>query len=95
MFTGLILGTGTVRALDWEGDLCTLRVEASVASEATIGDSVAVNGCCLTVVKKEENGLAFNLLRETLDRTAFRAATVDRGNAEADMRRDRAAVSRG
>lgn len=76
MFTGLILGTGTVRALDWEGELCTLRVEAPVASGATIGESVAVNGCCLTVVKKEEDGLAFNLLRETLDRTSFRAAAI-------------------
>ncbi len=87
MFTGLILGTGTVESLASDGDLYTLTLSAPVVAEATIGDSVAVNGCCLTVVSKDADCLAFNLLRETLDRTSFRtAAPGTKVNLELSLR---------
>ncbi|MEP6822738.1 MAG: riboflavin synthase, partial [Chthoniobacterales bacterium] len=44
-----------------------------IAAEVRKGDSIAVNGCCLTVKTRRDDQLAFDLLEETLDRTNFRA----------------------
>ena len=48
----------------------TLRAP-TIASEAQLGDSVAVNGCCLTVAARQEGLLHFDLLQETLARTSL------------------------
>jgi riboflavin synthase len=69
MFTGLIESVGTVKVLDPRGnDAARLGVEAPFAAELALGESVAVNGCCLTVTGRDE-GLSFDLLVETLRRT--------------------------
>jgi len=70
MFTGLVEETGEFIALNRlsEGARLTLRAPV-VSKDARIGDSIAVNGCCLTVTENQENGLAFDLLAETLRRT--------------------------
>jgi riboflavin synthase len=70
MFTGLVEETGELIALNHspEGARLTLRAPL-VSKDARIGDSIAVNGCCLTVIENEESGLAFDLLAETLQRT--------------------------
>ena len=70
MFTGLVEETGTLLALDRSetGARLTLRAPL-VSSDAGIGDSIAINGCCLTVVAREGETLAFDLLAETLART--------------------------
>ena len=67
MFTGLIAAKGTVRALR-DG---RLRVESELAAELAPGDSVAVNGVCLTAV--EANGAAFSaqVMPETLRRSSL------------------------
>ena len=68
MFTGIVEELGAVRALDG-GRLvvgCPL-----VATDSTLGASVAVNGTCLTVVERTGDTLAFDLSGETLDRTAL------------------------
>lgn len=44
-----------------------------IAAEVKIGDSVAVNGCCLTAARQDDDLLGFDLLRETLDRTSLGA----------------------
>ena len=74
MFTGLVQEKGRVGDLRREGDLWVLAIKGdSVPREAAVGDSVAVNGCCLTVVDLPGPGtLAFHLLEETLRRTSFR-----------------------
>lgn len=72
MFTGLVEELGTVKELTrGSGNLAaTLEIEGSVvAQDAKIGDSIAVNGCCLTVVKKSNNLLTFEAGSETLSRT--------------------------
>lgn len=87
MFTGLILGTGVVESLTWDGDCALLMLHAPIVREATLGDSVAVNGCCLTIVSCDEDRVGFHLLRETLDRTSFRnAAPGTRVNLELSLR---------
>jgi len=69
MFTGLIESLGTVTALERRGDdAARLVLGASFAGELALGESVAVNGCCLTVTGKE-GGISFDLLVETLNRT--------------------------
>jgi riboflavin synthase len=70
MFTGLVEETGEFIALNRlsEGARLTLRAPL-VSKDTRIGDSIAVNGCCLTVTENQEDGLAFDLLAETLRRT--------------------------
>lgn len=70
MFTGLIEETGTVRSIEVNGVTRRLRVAVpSLAREIRIGDSIAVDGCCLTVSAHTDEELAFDLLEETLSRT--------------------------
>jgi riboflavin synthase len=68
MFTGLVESLGTVRSLERRGDAARLTLETSLAGELSLGESLAVNGCCLTVTGKED-GASFDLLLETLNRT--------------------------
>ena len=70
MFTGLVEETGTLVSLERSEVGARLIVRAPLASsDANIGDSIAINGCCLTVVVREGETLAFDLLAETLART--------------------------
>jgi len=70
MFTGLVEETGTLLAVEKSADAARLTVRAPLAaSDAKLGDSIAVNGCCLTVTVREGDALSFDLLAETLART--------------------------
>lgn len=70
MFTGLIVEMGVVTSLTGRGGGALLSLEADdVASSAETGDSISVNGVCLTVVKKREHELSFDLSDETLKST--------------------------
>ena len=70
MFTGLVEETGTLISLDRSETGARLTVRAPlVSSDTRIGDSIAINGCCLTVVVRDGETLAFDLLAETLART--------------------------
>ena len=70
MFTGLVEELGVVEQLYPVGNATDLAIKANVASaDAKIGDSIAINGCCLTVVKIAENTLTFQAGSETLSRT--------------------------
>jgi riboflavin synthase len=70
MFTGLIEETGKVLGLAENKTAWRLRVRGKqVLPGLRLGDSVAVNGCCLTVAKKNRGVLEFDLLEETLRRT--------------------------
>lgn len=66
MFTGIIEELGRVKNLSRQGKAILLTIEADNVLEGTkIGDSIAVNGCCLTVVKKLGNTLSFEMMPET------------------------------
>jgi riboflavin synthase len=70
MFTGLVEETGDLLALERSAEGARLTVRAPVVTrDVRLGDSVAVNGCCLTVTAHEGDTLAFDLLAETLART--------------------------
>ena len=67
MFTGLIEEVGTVLAPLKKGEL---QIAApKLAGKTRVGDSVAVNGCCLTVARSQGDHLAFDVLQESYDRT--------------------------
>ena len=71
MFTGLIESTGRTISLESRGEQARLTLEVPFSSVTCLGDSVAVNGCCLTVVEQSENTLAFDILTQTLDVTSL------------------------
>jgi riboflavin synthase len=90
VFTGIIEAVGTVAALEPRGSQVAVVVEApSITSGVRIGDSVAVNGACLTVTKIDGGRLHFDAVRETLDRTSLGDQRVGaRVNVERAMRAD-------
>ena len=72
MFTGIIEATGTVASLDQTPEGGRLRIRApEVARALAIANSIAVNGCCLTVVAKDKESFSSDLSGETLRKTAF------------------------
>lgn len=78
MFTGIVQETGSVRGIQRDKSGIRLVVESKVSARGVkLGDSVAVNGCCLTVVamsrKAKGTLLGFDLLEETWTRTNLKA----------------------
>jgi riboflavin synthase len=84
MFTGIVEELGTVAAVEDQGDAVRLTVEAATVLEDTRpGDSIAVNGCCLTVVEHDGRRWTADVMQETLDKTSLRGAVPgDRVNLE-------------
>ena len=78
MFTGLIQEVAKVLWIRMTDRGTQLQVAAPrLAAETRTGDSVAVNGCCLTVSSRREDQLTFDLLEETLDRTNLKQLRRD------------------
>ena len=71
MFTGLVEAIGTVLSLESKGEQARLTLEIPFAAELALGDSVAINGCCLTVADLAPDGVAFDLLAQTLRVTSL------------------------
>lgn len=69
MFTGLVEAIGEIIRVEPRQDGARLALRAPFAREVQSGDSIAVNGCCLTAVALDAHTIGFDLLRETLDRT--------------------------
>ena len=90
MFTGIVEEKGSVTACDELEGSWRYVVSAGFASDGVrLGDSVAVNGCCLTVVELGEGWLAFDVLEETRRLTNLRDAGVgDSVNLERSLRFD-------
>ncbi|MGZ4503913.1 MAG: riboflavin synthase [Nocardioidaceae bacterium] len=72
MFTGIVEELGTVEALEDQGDAIRLVVRGRfVVTDAGLGDSIAVNGCCLTVAERDGETFTADVMRETLDKTSL------------------------
>jgi riboflavin synthase len=84
MFTGIVEELGTIAAVEDQGDAIRLTVRAGTVLDGTgLGDSIAVNGCCLTVVTSDEDTWTADVMQETLDKTSLRGITAgDRVNLE-------------
>ncbi|WP_328497590.1 riboflavin synthase [Streptomyces sp. NBC_00414] len=87
MFTGIVEELGEVTAVENLGDASRFRLRGPVVTEgARHGDSIAVNGVCLTVVDHEDGEFTADVMAETLDRSSLGALTVgSRVNLERPM----------
>jgi riboflavin synthase len=74
MFTGIVEELGTVRAITPNRGGARIEIAAKqVLEDAELGASIAVNGCCLSVVELHDDGWAADAVTETLDRTSLGA----------------------
>lgn len=71
MFTGIVEAVGDVVSLAARGETTRIAVRSPFAREVRLGESVAVNGCCLTIVEPHGDELRFEAIRETLEKTAL------------------------
>jgi riboflavin synthase len=71
VFTGLIEDLGAVEAVDRTVDGARLRISSRLASELALGDSIAVNGCCLTATAVHDGAFETEAMNQTLDVTAL------------------------
>ena len=83
MFTGIIEAVGTIRSVtpSGQGEKAGVRLDIDAGTlamnDVRIGDSIAVNGACMTVVEKTDTGFLVDVSRESLDRTAGLDRTGD------------------
>jgi len=84
MFTGIVEELGTVGAVEDLGDAIRLTIRATTVLEGTgLGDSIAVNGCCLTVAERTADTWVADVMQETLDKTSLQGVVPgDRVNLE-------------
>ena len=75
MFTGLIGGLGSVAAVERNGAGATLEIRTTLASELGQGDSIAVNGVCLTATDIDDQGFRAEAMTETLRRSTLEDLT--------------------
>lgn len=86
MFTGIIQQTAFVVGNVQTQDGKTLKIRLAKVENVKIGDSIAINGCCLTVIKIEGNELSFYVSMETLKQTTLMMlSNNDRVNIETAM----------
>ena len=87
MFTGLVERTARVRRVDPDGDGVRLEVETPLAAELSQGDSIAVNGVCLTAVDPDGDRFRADVMAETLRRSSLGPlAAGDSVNVELPLR---------
>jgi riboflavin synthase len=84
MFTGIVEELGTVAGVEDQGDAIRLTIHAEhVLADAGLGDSISVNGCCLTVAERDGDTWTADVMQETLDKTSLAGiAPGDRVNLE-------------
>lgn len=88
MFSGIVEELGQVKSIIRKGSLNLFTIEVKKVVEGTgIGDSIAVNGACLTVIKKEEYFLSFEVIPETLRVTNLGSLRIsDKVNLERSLK---------
>lgn len=87
MFTGLVADLGTVAAVDSTDDGVRLRVDSPLAADVRDGESVAVNGVCLTAVNASAECFSADVMHETLHRSTLGGVSAgDRINLELALR---------
>ena len=78
MFTGIIKEIGEVHRSGKIGDRHRLAIESkSIFKNINVGDSVSIDGACLTVVEKDNNILSFDVVEETIRKTTLRNFKIE------------------
>jgi riboflavin synthase len=88
MFSGLVEAKSPLAAMEWEeGGVRIHVVRPAEFTDLKIGDSIAVQGCCLTIVQVDQRDMVFQAGQETLSRTTLGAMAVGRSvNLERSLR---------
>lgn len=88
MFTGIVEGLGKVKRLTMKGADAVLEIEPGIdMNDVSLGDSIAVNGACLTVTTKNQNDFQADVSAETLSRTTLKSLQAGhRVNLEKSLR---------
>ncbi len=87
MFTGLIQDVGTIESIDSGSDGARLRIASGLGAEVALGDSVAVNGACLTATAADADGFETEAMNLTLEVTSLGGLEAgDRVNLELAVR---------
>ena len=87
MFTGLVETTARVRRVEPDGDGVRLEVETPLAGQLGQGDSIAVNGVCLTAIEPHDGSFKADVMAETLRRSSLGPLTEgDSVNLELPLR---------
>ena len=71
MFSGLVQDLGRVERIEVGDDGARIRIATKLASQISLGDSVAVNGCCLTATTVDDSGFTADAMQQTLDLTSL------------------------
>lgn len=71
MFSGLVQDLGRIETIETGPEGARLRVKTDLADQIELGDSIAVNGCCLTATEVNEESFAADAMRQTLDLTSL------------------------
>ncbi|HET6868453.1 MAG TPA: riboflavin synthase [Solirubrobacteraceae bacterium] len=71
MFTGLVQGLGRIGAIDRSEEGARVRIETPLVAELRAGDSIAVNGVCLSATSLDDGSFAADAMNETLSRTSL------------------------
>jgi riboflavin synthase len=90
MFTGIIEEAGKVKIIQKESSSAKIKIEASIVTEdLKIGDSVAVNGVCLTIIEFTPKEITAEIMHETLEKSSIKNAKPgDKVNLERALRVD-------
>lgn len=88
MFTGIVEGQGKIKRLTMKGADAVLEIEGGIIlTDVAIGDSIAVNGACLTVTAKTQNTFSVDVSAETLSKTTLKnCQSGDKVNLEKSLR---------
>ena len=90
MFTGLIEEIGTIEKVDYVNSDIILSIDADVVlTDLAIGDSIAIDGACLTVIDRKNKSFSVGIAMETQEKTSFReVCSGDPVNLERSLRMD-------
>src|SRR5919106_5739205 len=87
MFTGIVTDVGTVERMDADENGARLRISTRLAGELSAGDSVSVNGACLTAASVDGDAFEADVMNQTLERTSLGPLEPDgRVNLELPLR---------
>jgi len=88
MFSGIVEGLGIVKEINSKKDFSTISIDLRDFSKGEkVGDSISVNGACLTITKLEDNIASFDIMKETLDKTDLGDLKVkDKVNIERSLK---------
>ena len=88
MFTGIVEEVGVIKGIQNNGELIVLDISVDkVCKDIKIGDSISVNGVCLTLTKKNKNIISFDVMQQTIKKTDLNEIkNGDKVNLERSLR---------